>query len=435
MFSTKTHFCFSLVFITVLSLWIRLSYFEEIVIDTPIRGDAAHYVQYANNLLEYKIFSKGRGNATPKPDAYWAPGYPVLIAISMVVGDKLNIDAYEFLMYLQIVLGVLTAVLTFLLGRLFLNRNWSIIPAILVSLSPHLISMGGYVLTETLFTFLILLAIYSFSIALINKSKLYFTISGLFFGFSYLVNPVMFFAPILLVIAVGVVSSSSENKEKTGIKHMLVFCLLSFFVVMGSWTVRNILNVPPSSSSSSERLLTNLVIGSHSNFYDVWRANPRDPNNPATKDEEALEGSYAAFASLLSERITHDPGHYAKWYLIDKPILLWNWNILIGQGDIYVYPVIVSLYQRSKLAIATYSIMKSLHYWLLGFAILGFFLLFKDAKSEVPMFLYITLVYISAVYVVTQSEARYSIPLRPEMYLCAVFFVSKVFDYLKSTEN
>ncbi len=197
------------------------------------------------------------------------------------------------------------------------------------------------------------------------------------------------------------------------------------------------INVQSGQSSSSNRLFKNLVIGSHSDFFDIYRANPRDPKNPATKDLKILNKSYSAFTGLLLKRFIQNPGHYAKWYLIDKPILLWSWDILIGQGDIFVYPVKVSFYDKSKIASATHLTMMSIHYWLFGFAIMGGILLFKSINSmpHTPIFLYITLIYVSAVYVVTQSEPRYSIPLRPEMYLCAVFFISKTFEYLKSIIN
>jgi 4-amino-4-deoxy-L-arabinose transferase-like glycosyltransferase len=338
-------------------------------------------------------------------------------------------------MYAQVVLGTLTAVVTFLLGRFFLSLTWAFLPAVLVAISPHLISMGGYLLTETLFAFLVQAAIYCFSFAFINRKKPFFVASGLFFGLSYLVNPVIFFLPILLVLAAGYFYIACEKENLIGLRTILIYCLMVFFVIFGAWSARNIINVPPGKSSGSNRLFTNLVIGSHSDFFDIWRSNPRDPNNPSAKDEELLKGSYKDFASLLSKRIIQNPGHYAKWYLIDKPILLWSWNILIGQGDIYVYPVIVSLYQKSNMALATYSIMKSLHYWLLGCAVLGIFFLFKRPIPKVPLFIYIAMIYVSAVYVVTQAEPRYSIPIRSEMYLCAVFFISKVFGYLKSIRS
>jgi hypothetical protein len=39
---------------------------------------------------------------------------------------------------------------------------------------------------------------------------------------------------------------------------------------------------------------------------------------------------------------------------------------------------------------------------------------------------YVMVVYVSAVYVILQAEPRYSIPLRPAMYLCAMFGLWKI---------
>jgi hypothetical protein len=47
----------------------------------------------------------------------------------------------------------------------------------------------------------------------------------------------------------------------------------------------------------------------------------------------------------------------------------------------------------------------------------------------------ICLLYISGVYIVAQSEAHYSIPLRPEMYLCAMLMLSYLLTQLNRLRN
>jgi len=130
-------------------------------------------------------------------------------------------------------------------------------------------------------------------------------------------------------------------------------------------------NVDISAQSGSNRLYTNLVVGAHHNYHEMWHANPRDPNNPATLDMVKFQGSYWAFAETMKERFANRPGHYLKWYFYDKPIALWHWDVAIGFGDIFVYPVVTSPYHTKKPAIASHVIMKSLHYWLFVFALLG----------------------------------------------------------------
>jgi hypothetical protein len=48
---------------------------------------------------------------------------------------------------------------------------------------------------------------------------------------------------------------------------------------------------------------------------------------------------------------------------------------------------------------------------------------------------YVMAVYVSAVYVILQAEPRYSIPLRPAMYLCAMFGLWQISHLTKSLFN
>jgi len=60
---------------------------------------------------------------------------------------------------------------------------------------------------------------------------------------------------------------------------------------------------------------------------------------------------------------------------------------------------------------------------LLGFIVLCLTFRREDDRSVVALAIYLVTGYVSLVYIVSQAEARYSIPLRPEMYLCAAYFL------------
>lgn len=427
----------SLFIVAIAALWIRIDYFHNTLIDQPIRGDAASYVQYAFNMVNFGTYSKERGTSDPTPDAYWSPGYPALIAAAMLAEKQLGLDTYKTIIYTQAALGMLISILTLLTGRLFLGHYFSLAAALLVAFSPHMISLSNYVLTETLFSFLFLSSIYCFLQAYLNYKILLYILSGLLFGLSYLTNPVSFFTP-LIFCGLALWQYSRENVQVSKAIQLITPCILSFMVIVASWNIRNNIVLPENSPSSSTRLLTNLTIGMHDNFHSIWRNNPRDRNNPATIDSREINGSYSKFIDILTDRLQQDPMHYAKWYLIQKPVMLWDWNILVGQGDIYVYPVKYSLFHTSKPAILIYSIMKALHYWLFGLAILGMIVCAvkfskRNDNASIPTFLFLSLLYISAVYVITQAEARYSIPLRPEMYLCAFYLISTVAEVLRKS--
>ncbi len=410
-----------------LALFIRVEYFSHTEVINPFSGDASAYMKYAENLDRHHIFSRDTQSASPAPDAYWAPGYPFFIVLSTRVAKFMGSNPYSTLMLTQALLGALVVLLTYLIAKLFLSHKLALSAALLSAFSPHLISMGNYILTESLFSFTLLLSLYLFML-LLERQKLGLAIgTGLSFGAAYMVNPVMFFSPLLLALWFS-------WRTPVLSKKVLVSMLLSFLVIVSAWSLRNFINVDANQSGSSDRVLANLIVGSHSDFYDIWRANPRDPNNPATLDAAEVQGSIPAFLNILGPRIQAEPAEFAHWYLLAKPYLLWSWDILIGQGDIHVFNVKYSLYQQSALASLSYSVMKSTHVIVFAFALFGMFFWLKNHHPQASV-LYIALIYISAVYVVLQAEPRYSVPLRPEMYLAALFFLSEMLKVYKSKQG
>jgi len=415
----------------LLALWIRVLYIENTIVDTPIRADAFSYVTYGHNLVTHGVFSKQQSDH-PVSDSYWSPGFPTFIAFAIKLGGE---NFYKFILYGHALMGAVVCGVTVLLGIMFLPLWASVTAGLLAAFSPHLISMGGYVLTETLFSLVLLLSLYGFCLA-VRKSRVnWFALAGLGFGLTYLVNPVVLFAPVVIGLSWWWVERWYRNNSAIFSLRMLAIFWLPFVLVVATWSLRNHFNVPDGELSSSDRALTNFVVGSHDNFFEIWRNNPRDPQNPATLDQATIRGSWVKFIEILSTRIYENPAHYLKWYFIEKPYLLFSWNILIGSGDIYVYPVIISLYQQSKWMILTYSIMKVLHWWLLLFGLLGLIYIFLSKKLNdsdyMAIFIYSLIFSISAIYVILQAEPRYSIPLRPELYLCAVFFIAKTWHLLR----
>ena len=144
-----------------------------------------------------------------------------------------------------------------------------------------------------------------------------------------------------------------------------------------------------------------------------------------------VDKSFTTFFQETRKSIRNDPGQHFKWYVFEKPNTLWQWELLVGFGDIYLYRVNYSLYHLSKLAMASYSVMKVLHPKLLILALLGvgFSIFSRDAQPALIMMSAI-LVYTSGVYIVTQAAPRYSIPLRPEMYILAVYAIWSAIDKL-----
>ncbi len=118
---------------------------------------------------------------------------------------------------------------------------------------------------------------------------------------------------------------------------------------------------PLDQPTASSRLVTNLIIGLYPDYHEKWRASILQPDKKEVLPGSGVDNSYGAFFNELVANIGQDPMQLLAWYSVHKPVLLWDWDILTGFGDIYIYPVDFSLYHISIPAIFTYSFMRSMH--------------------------------------------------------------------------
>lgn len=423
-----------IIFFTALAL--KFFYFITLENPLPYVGDSFYYIQYADNLLEHGVFSKDL-SGNPMPDSYWAPGYPFFLAFCAQISELFDIQFFSFAMFMQAILAAAAVVLVFLVGRFLFSAIYALIAAILTAFSPHLMSLGGEVLSEILFCVLLLAAIYFYFLQLHKNHSWYWGgASGIFFGCAYLTNPVVLFVPLLLVFRfLFVVQCHPSLMSSLKRVSVLVLC---FMTMVFAWSIRDLVSVPQNQMATSDRAFENLIIGAHSDFHNRFRENPRDPENPADRDIKKYKEDHVGFYRELTHRIANDPLHYAHWYFIQKPLDLWGWKIFVGRGGIFVSSPNATLYDKSAVVFASLTIMKSIHYWLFGLALIGFIFALREKKSlrkESVLVLYIGLVSISAIYVALHADARYSVPMRPEMYLCAMYAIHRIVKFIQSRNH
>ena len=158
---------------------------------------------------------------------------------------------------------------------------------------------------------------------------------------------------------------------------------------------------------------------------------------PYREDPEQPEygSSVNKFIEIFTKRVKERPLRYLTWYTLEKPYYLWTWNILQGQGDIYIYSVKNSLFTKFSIANDIKNFLKYLHIFIHFSIILGFItlLLSRNHKTNAPtiyilfsVFLYITLIY--AIFV---PWPRYAIPYRPLFYTIGVWSIHSVYILLK----
>ena len=428
---------FLVVLIVAAGLCIRLLYVNNTVIDTPIIRDAAQYVTYAYNLAFNGVYSQSLPGDTLQPDSYRSPGYPMMIAIVLRIAGIEGF--YNHLLYLQCFLGSLVVFLTFILSRNALPPNWSLAVAGLTVLSPHLISMSSYILTETLVSFLLLCALVIYVKALEKQSRLFFVSAAVFFGLCYLANEIVLFIPLALsVVALPLIKAAKTSKNAV---NLMIF-LFVFFMFPVGWNVRNSINVPSNMKSNFHRALSAAAQGSYPKYL---YKDPRFVGFPYREDPYFPEmlASVSRFAEIVLGRVKKQPIRYLSWYVIEKPYYLWSWDIVQGQ-DIYIYPVRTSLFHVSTAADLIKKLFRITHPAILILMAIAIFLatlrfIRGYGRTHIrDMVIYSTaaiIVYWTITHALLLSLPRYGIPLRPLIYFLAVWVLYELIYCLRSLKQ
>lgn len=405
-----------------LALFYRLAYVAAVHIDAPLQADAKAYVNAGYNLLNHGVLSIADPPAFPKPDSYRSPGYPLLIALCLAAAGPPSF--YTALVAVQVALSVAMVLLTYLLARRFLSFWPALAAAALCALSPHLITMTCYALTETLFGFMLLLSLLLLARALERSSLAWFATAGIAFGYAYLVNETSLLLPFVCVAAIW-----PRRAPAPGVRRGLVLCLGVFLLFPAGWSARNAYSLEPGAGTGAQRAVTTL---SHGAYPDFIYKDPAYQFRPYAEDPAQPEfgSSLRGFASVLSERVKKRPLRYLSWYLLEKPYWLWTWDIQEGQGDVFVYQVVTSLFHENDAAFWTRQAMKWMHPWVVGCALCGLLLLIRGrsrpqhaATPPALLMTYALLCYFTVMYAVFAPWTRYAVPLRPELYLAAVWAV------------
>jgi 4-amino-4-deoxy-L-arabinose transferase-like glycosyltransferase len=417
--------------ITLLALFLRGAYIENTVIVNPITRDAREYIRYGYNLAYQGVFSQDTDSQPPHPDSFRSPGYPMLIALSFLIGGEERF--YPLLIYSQAVFSTLLVPMTFLLALRMLSIWAAFAAACFTAISPHLIAITSYALTETLFGFLLLWAVLTFCYGIEKKQIYRMLLSGILFGLTYLTNETALFLPIGVGLAPVLLFYLHEKSVNKKLFLSIAAFWLAFSLFPVGWTLRNHLNLPADALKGSSRALATLSHGTYPDFvyksehfkYVPYKEDPMQP---------AFGSSMENFITIFKERFQERPWRYIRWYLFEKPYYLWSWNLLQG-NDVYVYKVSSSLYTTSSLANLKREVMKFLHPMILILSLAGIplcFLRVRQCPEEmaVPLCIMLVLVYYTFLYMVFASWPRYSIPLRPELYLWAAWSVNALINLM-----
>ena len=407
--------------ILALALGLRVHTVLSTEVDIPLRADAGEYFFYAYNLNHFGTFSKSADgytqNRQPEPDAYRTPGYPLFLA--PFVDGKITGKMLTHILVAQAFLSTLAVYLTFLFCRKIFSESKSLAIALLTAISPHLINVNTYILTESLFSFLVVLFFWALSrMKSAVNLKVFFWL-GLILGLASLVRPVIQYFVVLMCF----LSLFTFGIRKGGQAGAVL--LAGFLLIFGPWMVRNLSTL--GILADDQVKYYNLKYGLYPGL--MYQDDPKTLGYPYKFDPHASEVK-PQLESVLQEvkrRFATEPARHLKWYLYQKGIMYWSWRMVVGSGEHLIFPVTKSPYFDHPLFIATSEVMKFLHWPLVILGLLGTILIWvprfnKEYSAEQLLFiraLSLLLIYFTAIHVVTFSLPRYAIPIRPLLYTMA----------------
>lgn len=232
---------FDLAPVCVLAFVIRLAW---VWFGAWVAGDSAWYLSVARNIAFHHVFSAGAEGGALAPTAFRPPLYSAVIAL-LWFGDSAPIQA---VLLLQVVLGTATVALVYLLARDQFGRGVALLAGTGMALAPMTGYFTAVVLTETLFTFLLTLGVFSW-----GRNR--YVATGLLFGLAPLtrvtVLPFVVLLPLLTLI----------GPWRSYRRGYLTITLLALAVV-SIWMVRNAVDFHRFIPVAAGGYGTNLLLGS-----------------------------------------------------------------------------------------------------------------------------------------------------------------------------
>lgn len=393
--------------------------------DGVIHGDAIRYVFYAWNLKQHRTFSSvqsfGRGHedAVVVPDKITLPGYPAFVSLFVDgVPDRALVRKVTLV---QAALGVTSTLLAFLIALRLLPLGWAVCAGLLVAIQPHMAVANTHLVTEPLFTCLMLAAVLAMlSAARAGAGARHYAVAGLLLGLASLVRPQLQLLPLVAVAAVLLAA-----KLRGRLPHVLL-ATACFIAVLTPWYVRN--STVESGGGNPDLLVNTLYHGSFPGF--MHRDDPRTYGYPYRHDPDQarITRDLSSVLSHIGHAFATEPMRYGRWYFVGKPVAFLSWGAVAGAGDIFLYQVASSPYLESPLFAALRLLSLALHWPLMLLAVLGILLApwrpqWFDADNADParraatLVLACLLAYVIVLHAIGMPLPRYSIPFRPLLFV------------------
>lgn len=369
-----------------------------------LSGDSHSYYEIAQSLAEGKGFQLGG-----QPTLRRTPVYPLFVAAALKLGlFPIGVQVA------QAILGALSGVIIFLIGRSWFDERVGFLAAGIFSVDYFLTKQVVYILAEVVFIFFLLVSFYFLFKAVKNGKIAFYFLGGLFAGIATLTKEVSSF----YFLAVPAVFFLDKNGRKEFLKKTIFF-VAAFLIIILPWIARNCL---------ISKDLVFLTVGSGHTFY--LGNNPQvivrmhggdwiierdtelpkgDPDMPPLYSREA--DRYLMKKGV--EYVSAHPLHFIKLMGV-KFLRLW-------------FPY------YSKAEPVSKCIMLLSYSTIMGFGILGIILSRKRWLEFFPFYLF--LAYLSLIHTITIPTIRYRYPAMPFFMIFSAYAMMALWERFRAASK
>jgi len=358
-------------------------------------GDSPAYLTIAKNIAFHHSFSVTTGI----PTASRPPLYPSLIA-AFWWSDSAPITE---VVLLQIVCGAMTVVLVYLIAKDRFSHRVALLAALGAALAPMTAHFTAVILTEPVFTFLVVLGFFLWG-------RNHGVAAGLAFGLAALTRTIMI--PFLgCLVLLAFLSPWRHNRR------LYLLISVSAMLVVSLWIVRNAVVFRQFILVQSTGYGVNLFAGTiETQMYgdDVWTKvmEQLGSNNDGSKDESDNDRKLMVRAV---NRIETDPPKYLRARLKQYPrLFLDSGDYLLGSSNVTFDE---ALHGRHALVLIIKISFMLGNIAVFVLAIYGIFL----ERGRLVSLSHIILfpVFLSLIHLPMWIESRYSLPIMPLVLILA----------------
>lgn len=421
--------------IFILALSVRFVWFVFILIFNPNEGflaiDSLGYLQIAENLKNYNSYSQGvYGHESFVPDVTRTPAFPFLLYLF----SMFNAPLWSIILF-QLVISSASCAITYFISKKLTNSEIiSFFTTFIFVFDIPSICFSNYILTDTLFVFLLLLSI-TYAVKARSSKKIKFVLlSGSFLSLAALCRPM---AAYLLIGYLFFLLDRVQYVYKVNMVRLLLF-FVAFIFLLVPWLGRNyyVFKKPYLSTIAEVNLLfhtgANIRAIAEKKSIDkiqneYWEISKKqfDWKQPS----EAIR--FADYSRKESLKILKEhPLAFIKIYAgsvflyFIKPLrgqidiqfgIRQDFNSLTGISDNRITSILHHPFQNTSLLTIILVLFQILLLLFVYLGILFLFLNFKKVVLNKPfiVFLLALVIYFALTSSITEFDARFRMPTTP----------------------